>query len=147
MKELRADRDSDYFRKDGENIWRSQKESENLSEDVHAELKALKNRMNNAEEWISNSEDGIMEIIQSGKQIEKQVKKAWKQRDLRKNIKQANLHMIDIPEEKNQKGIENIFEEIMAENCLNIKETDIMIEEVQRAQKSWTQTGLHQDII
>ena len=34
------------------------------------ELKALKIRMNNAEEGISDLEDGIMEITQSGWQTE-----------------------------------------------------------------------------
>ena len=38
-------------------------------------------------------------------------------KDLWDNIKQAKLHIIGIPEgEEKKKGIENIFEEIMAEN-------------------------------
>ena len=50
------------------------------------------------------------------------------------NIKQANLHLIGIPEgEEEEKGIENIFEEIMAENIPNLKHTDIKIQEAQRA--------------
>ena len=40
----------------------------------------------------------------------------------------------EIPEgEEKEKGIENIFEEIMAENFPNLKETDIKIQESQRA--------------
>ena len=55
-------------------------------------------------------------------------------RDLWENIKQANLCIIAIPEEiEKEKGIENIFEEIMSENFPNIKETDIMIQEAQSA--------------
>ena len=55
-------------------------------------------------------------------------------RDLWDNIKWANLHIIGIPEgEEKEKGIENIFEEIMAENFPNLKETDIKIQETQRA--------------
>ena len=38
-------------------------------------LKAIKNRMNNAEEQISDGEDKIMEITQSGQQTENQMKK------------------------------------------------------------------------
>ena len=51
MKELRTDMNSnaDYFRKLLENI-RSQKKLENSFAEMQAELKALKNRMNNAEE-------------------------------------------------------------------------------------------------
>ena len=43
-------------------------------------------------------------------------------RDLWDNIKQINLHIIGIPEgEEKEKDIENIFEEIMAENFANLR--------------------------
>ena len=42
---------------------------------MQAELKALKNRMNNAEEQPSDLEDRIMEITQSGQQTENQMEK------------------------------------------------------------------------
>ena len=46
-------------------------------------------------------------------------------RDLWDNIKQANLHIIGIPEGKEkEKGTENIFEEIMSENFPNLKQSD-----------------------
>ena len=101
--------------------------------------------MNNAEEWISDVEDKIMEITQSGQQTENQVKKHGSNiRDLWDNIKQANLRIIGIPEgEEKEKGIKNIFEEIMAENFPNLKKKtnkqtnkkkpDIKIQEAQRA--------------
>ena len=55
-------------------------------------------------------------------------------RDLLDDIKQANLCIIGIPEGKEkEKGIENIFEGIMAENSPNLKDTDIKIQEAQRA--------------
>ena len=55
-------------------------------------------------------------------------------RDLWDNIKQANLRIIGIPEGKEEeKGIENISEEIIAENFPNLKHTDIKIQEAQRA--------------
>ena len=83
--------------------------------------------MNNAEEQIINLEDRIMEITQSGQQTENQMKKHENNiGDLRDNIKQANLCIIGILEgEEKEKGIENIFEEIMAENIPNLKETYI----------------------
>ena len=43
-------------------------------------------------------------------------------RDIWKNIKRAYLCIVGIPEEEKEKGIENIFEGIMAENFPNIKE-------------------------
>ena len=55
-------------------------------------------------------------------------------KDLWDNIKKAKLHIIGILEgEEEKKGIENIFEEIMAENFLNLKKTDIKIQEAQKA--------------
>ena len=57
--------------------------------------------MNNAEERISDVEQRIMEITQSGQQTENQVKKHESNiGDLWDNIKQANLHIIGIPEGK-----------------------------------------------
>ena len=77
LKELRVDMNSnaDYFRKELENIRRSQEKLENSFAETQAELKALKSRMNNAEEQISDLEDRIMEITQSGQQTENQMKK------------------------------------------------------------------------
>ena len=91
--------------------------------------------MNNAEERISDKEDRIMEITQSGQQTENQMHKHESTiRDLWDNIKWANLCIIGIPEgEEKQKGIENIFEEIMSENIPNLKDTDIKIQEAQKA--------------
>ena len=52
MKELRVDINSnaDYFRKELENIRRNQEKLENSFAEMQTELKALKSRMNNAEE-------------------------------------------------------------------------------------------------
>ena len=77
-----------------------------------------------------------MQITQSGQKIENQMKKHKSNiRNLWDNIKQANLCIIEVPEgEEKEKVTENIFEEIMAENVPNLKETDIKIQEAQRAQ-------------
>ena len=54
------------------------------------------------------------------------MKKEKNIRDLWNNMKCANLHIKRTPEEEREKGIENIFEEIMLENFPNLKkETDI----------------------
>ena len=76
LKELRADikHNADYFRKELENIWKSQEKLENSFAEIQTELKALQSRMNNAEEWISDSEDKVMEITQLGQHTEKQMK-------------------------------------------------------------------------
>ena len=55
-------------------------------------------------------------------------------RDLWDVTKQANLCTMGIPKgEDDDKGTENMFEEIMAESFPNLKETDIKIQEAQRA--------------
>ena len=86
--------------------------------------------MNNTEERISDLEDRIMEITQLGQKTENQMKKHGNNiRDLWNNIKQANLSIIGIPKgEEKEKGIENIFEEIMSKNFPNLKERDIKIQ-------------------
>ena len=58
LKELRADISSnaDYFRKELENIRRSQEKLENSFAEMQAELKALKRSMNNTEKRINDSE-------------------------------------------------------------------------------------------
>ena len=54
--------------------------------------------MNNAEERISDVEDKIIEITQSGQQTENQMKKHESNlRYLWDNIKWANLYIIGIP--------------------------------------------------
>ena len=82
-----------------------------------------------------------MEITQSGQQTENQIKKQESNiRDLWDNIKQDNLHIMGNPEgEEKEKVIENIFEEIMAENFPNLKLTDIKIQESQSTPNRPTQ--------
>ena len=87
---------------------------------MKAELKAMNSRMNNAEEWISDLKDRIMEITQSEQQIEYQTNKPKNEknniRNLWGNIKCANVCIAGIPEGKErEKGIEHIIEEIMTE--------------------------------
>ena len=67
-----------------------------------------------------------MEITQSGQQTENQIKKQGNNiRDLWDNIKQANLCIRGIPEgEEKEKGVENIFEDIIPGNFPNLKNTD-----------------------
>ena len=58
LKELREDMnsDADSFRKKLENIRRSQEKLENSFAEIQTELKAIKSRMNNAEERITEVE-------------------------------------------------------------------------------------------
>ena len=109
----------------------------------------MNRRINYAEEIIGDLEDGILEITQSEQQTKRQMKKKNESntRDLWDNIKHANLCIIRIPEgEERGKGIENVFEEITAENFPNLKkETYIQIQEEQRVLNKMN-SDLHQDI-
>ena len=93
--------------------------------------------------------DLLVEITQSGQQTENQMKKHKSNIvDLYDNIKQADLCIIGIPEgEEKEKGVENIFEEIIPGNFPNLKNTDFKIQEAQRAPQSWTQIDPHQDTL
>ena len=70
MKELKADMNSNayYFRKEIENIRRSQEKLENSFAETQAKLKTLKSRKDNVEEQISDLEDRLLEITQSGQE-------------------------------------------------------------------------------
>ena len=106
LKELREDMNSnaDSLRKKLKNIRRNQEKLENSFAEMQTELKAVKTRMNNTEELISDVEDRIMEITQSGGQKENQMKKHESNiRDLWDNIKQAYLHIIGIQKEQKKK--------------------------------------------
>ena len=102
---------ADSLRKELENIRRSQDKLENSFAEIQTEPKAIKSRMNNAEEGISDTEDGIMEITETGQQRENQMKKHERdKRDLWDDINWVNICIIGIPEGKEQeKGIGNIF--------------------------------------
>ena len=64
MKELREDinGNTDSFRKELENIRRSQEKLENSFAEMQTELKAITSRTNNAEERISDVEGKIIEL-------------------------------------------------------------------------------------
>ena len=70
LKELKEDMSSnaDSFRKKLEDMRRSQEKLGNSFAEIQTEIKAIKTRMNHAEERSSDLEDKIMEITQSGQQ-------------------------------------------------------------------------------
>ena len=66
---------ADFFRKEIENIRRSQGKPENASAETQAELKALSSRRKDAEEGASDLEVRTMEIAPSGPQTEHQMQR------------------------------------------------------------------------
>ena len=57
----------------------------------------------------------------------KKKKKESSIRNLQDNINHPNLYILGFLEEEKEKGIEHVFEEIVAENSPSLKETDIQI--------------------
>ena len=57
-----------------------------------------------------------------------------------------SLHNRESRKREKEKGIENIFEEIMAENLPNLKETDVKIQEAQRAPNKFNSHNIYKDI-
>ena len=97
----------------------NQSKLDNSIAEVKTNIEAMNIRLNDTKEQISDLEDRIMEIIQSAQQTERK-KKRKQYMSLWDNIKQASLIVIAIPEGKaRETGIENVFEDLMAENFPN----------------------------
>ena len=85
-------------------------------------LEEINNIITEAEEWINDLEDRLVEITAMEKNTKK---KEWKEMktcwDLWDNIKCTSIHIIGVPEgEEREKGPEKISEEIRAENFPNM---------------------------
>ena len=75
LKKLRMNINSNAgcFKEELETIRRNQEKLENSFAEAKAEVKALNSRMNYAEEQISDGQDRITEITQSGQHTENQI--------------------------------------------------------------------------
>ena len=75
----------------------------------------------------------------------KNLKNEKSMRHILDNMKHTNILIMGIPErEENEQGIKNLSEE-MTENFPNfVKEKDTQVQEAQRVQTRWTQTGPYQ---
>ena len=77
----------------------------------------------------------MVEVTSAEQNIEKRIKRNEDSlRDLWDNIKHTNIRVVGVPEgEKREKGPEKTFEEIIAENFLNMeKEIVTQVQEAQR---------------
>ena len=84
-------------------------------------LEGINNRITEAEEWISELEDKMVEITVEELNKEKRMKRIEdNHRHLCDNIKCTNIWIIGVPEERDKKkGSEKIFEEIIVKNFPN----------------------------
>ena len=81
-----------------------------------------------AEEQTDDLEDGVMEINHTEPKREHRiVQREMRLRELSDYSKRNNIHIVGVPEER-EKGAEDLFEEIIAEDFPNWgRETNIQI--------------------
>ena len=92
----------------------------------------INNRITEAEEWIIELEDKIVEITAEEQNKEKRMNRIEDNlRDLWDNTKHTNIQIIGVPEEEKNKGSEKIFEEITVKNFPNMEKE--IVTQVQEA--------------
>ena len=110
------------FNKDLEELKNKETGMINTITEMKNTVEGINSRITEAEELSSDLEDGTEEITVMEQNKEKRMKSNEDSlRDLWDNIKQTNIQIIGLPEEKEkEKGPEKIFEVIIVENCLNM---------------------------
>ena len=84
-------------------------------------LEGINCRITEAEEWINDLKDRMLEITATEQDIEKRGKRNEDSlRDLWDNIKHTICSIGVLEGEEREKGPEKIFEEVTAENFLNM---------------------------
>ena len=124
----------EMFNKDLEELKNKQTEKNNKITEKTA-LEGINSRITEAEEWISDLEDRMVEFTAAEQNKEKRVKRNEDiLRDLWDNIKCTNIRIIGVPEgEEREKGPEKISEDIIVENFPNMgKEIATQVQEAQR---------------
>ena len=87
-----------------------------------------------AEEWIGDIEDKIIENKEAKKKRQgKLLDHEYRLRKLSDIIRNHNIQIIGVPEEKWEKGAEGLFEHIIDENICNLqKKTGVQVQEAQK---------------
>ena len=106
------------FNQDLEEIKKSQPIMTNTKTEIKNTLEGTNSRITEAEDWISEVEDRMVEINEAERKKEKRIERNEDNlRDLWNNVQCPNIRIIGIPEEEDKKkGHENILEEIIVEN-------------------------------
>ena len=121
--------------KDLEELKNKHTETNNTITEIKNILEVINSRISEAEKWISELEDKMVEIISEEQNKIKRMKRAEDSlRDFWDHIKWTNIWIIGVPEEEEKKkGYEKNFEEIIVENFPYMeKEIANQIQEAQR---------------
>ena len=115
--EAKIEKMQEMFNKILEELKNKQTEMNNTITAMKITLEGINSRITEAEEWISDLEDKMVEFTAAEQTKEKRMKRNEDSlRDLWDNIKCTNIRIIGVPEEKKKKRSEKIFEEIIVEN-------------------------------
>ena len=107
-------------------------ELKNKQTEINNTLEGIISRITEAEGQINDLEDRMVEVTATERNIEKRTKRNEDSlRDCWDNIKRSNIGITGVPEGE-EKGPEKIFEEIIAENFLNMGKE--RVNQVQEAQ-------------
>ena len=98
------------------------------------EVSKADSRLDKAQDWISKLEDKVGKNSQKEQEKGKRLKKNEEGlREMQDNMKHNNIHIIGMPEEEGEQGIENMYEKLMMENFPNLmREKLTQIQETQR---------------
>ena len=118
----RIDKMQETFNQDIEELKSKQTIMYNTINEIKNSLEGIKSQITEAEEWISDLEDKIVETTTAEQNKEKRMKRTEDTfRDFWDNIKHTNIRIIGVPEdEEKKKGTEKIFEKIIVENSPNM---------------------------
>ena len=103
-------------------------ETNNTIIEIKNTLEGINSRISEAEEWISELKEIMVEIISEEQNKVKRMKITEDSlRDLWDNIKHTNIQITGVPEEEEKKkGYEKIFEEIIVENFPNMEKEIVL---------------------
>ena len=120
----------------------------NTINEIKISVEGIKSSITEAEEWISDLEDKIVEITTAEQSKEKRKKRTENSlRNLWDNIKHTNIRIICVQEEEEKKKeTKKILEEIIVENFPNMgKEIVNQVQEAQRVPYRINQGETRQD--
>ena len=133
--ETRIEKIQEMFKKDLEEIKKSQLKMSNAINEIKHTLEGTNSRTMEAEDRISEVEDRMVEMNETERKKEKRIKRNEDNlRDLWDNVKHPSIIIIGVPEEEDKKkGHEKILEEIIVENFPKMgKEIATQAQETQR---------------
>ena len=109
-------------------------ETNNTITEIKNTLEGMNSRISEAEEWINDLEDEMVEMTSEEQNKVTRMKRTEDNlRGLWNNIKCTNIWTIGVPEEEKKKGYGKNFEEIIVENFPNMEKE--IVNQVQEAQR------------